>query len=44
MGGGEEERQPLKMQYTDQGGWDGNRWGEVTRICFVFSDSLEVGG
>ena len=27
-----------------QGGWDGHIWGGVERICFVFSDTLQVGG
>ena len=44
MGGGKEERQPRKDYYWNQGGWDGNTWGGVHRICFVFSDTLEVGG
>ena len=44
MGGGKEARQPRKLYYSDQGGWNGNTWGGVERLCFVFSDSLQVGG
>ena len=43
MGGGKEERQPEKLYYRNQGGWDGCTWGGVQRYCFVFSDLLEVG-
>ena len=47
MGGGQEERQPKKLCYYNQGWWDGFAafaWGRVERHAFVFSDSLEVGG
>ena len=44
MGGGEEIRQPKKQHYYDHGGWDEFTWGGVVRLCFVFTDSLEVGG
>ena len=30
--------------YYDQGGWSGYTWDGVERECFVFSDSLQVGG
>ena len=30
--------------YHNQGGWEYYIWGGVYRICFVFTDSLEVGG
>ena len=44
MGGGQERRPPWKQYYKDQGGWVGYTWGGVKRDCFIFSDSLEVGG
>ena len=44
MGGGKEERQPGKLYYRNQGGWDGCTWGGVYRSFFVFSDSLQAGG
>ena len=44
MGGGEEERQPVKKDYRDQGAWDCYTWGGSERTRFLFSDSLEVGG
>ena len=32
-----------EVYYENQGGWNGNTWGGVTRCRFVFSDSLQVG-
>ena len=34
----------MKRHYKDQGGWEGWTWGGMDRECFVFSDSLQVGG
>ena len=34
--------QPEKFCYYNEGGWKGQIWGGVERICFVFSDSLQV--
>ena len=44
MGGVEEARRPVKLYYYDHVGWEGATWGGVYRGCFIFSDSLEVGG
>ena len=44
MGGGKESRQPWKNYYKDQGGWDFFTWDGVVQLCFVFSDSMQVGG
>ena len=43
MGGGEEAREPAKDYYYEEGGWDEYTWGGVYRVCFLFSDSLQVG-
>ena len=33
-----------KEYYSNQGGWLGNTWEGVERHCFIFNDSLQVGG
>ena len=36
------DEQP-KRKYNDQGGWKGFGLGGLERVCFVLSDSLQVG-
>merc|ERR1740130_1386936 len=44
LGGGETVCPPARYYYRDQGGWKNIMWEGVRRSCFVFSDTLEVGG
>ena len=44
VGGGRQRQEPVKYHYHGQGGWNAYTWGGVYRQCFVFSDSLQVGG
>eukprot|EP01051_Picozoa_sp_SAG22_P017950 SAG22_NODE_2894_length_2119_cov_2.617327_2_plen_84_part_00 len=44
-GGGTERREPEKIYYYGEAGrWDRYEWSGVERVCFVFKDTLEVGG